>query len=62
VLTDTVLALLSRALPQFNAWVFGMPLKVGAGLLALWISLPLILLLIQQWLGKTTLNLPAAVK
>jgi flagellar biosynthetic protein FliR len=62
LLTDAVLALLSRVLPQLNAFIFGLPLKIAAGLLAIWISLPLALLFVARWLSKGILNVQFLVK
>jgi flagellar biosynthetic protein FliR len=58
LLVETVLAFMTRVLPQFNAWVFGMPLKVGVGLLAIWLTLPVLVMMIDRWLQQV----PAALR
>lgn len=62
ILTDAGLAFLARVLPQLNAWVLGLPLKVGVGLLAFWIGLPAMMLFMTRWLGLTVPNLQLMVK
>jgi flagellar biosynthetic protein FliR len=62
LLVDATLALLSRVLPQLNAFIFGLPLKIAAGLLALWISLPALLSLTSRWVSAAPLNIQAIVK
>lgn len=41
LLTDAVLALLTRAAPQFNLFVVGLPAKVGVALVAILLALPI---------------------
>lgn len=62
LLTDAVLALLSRVLPQLNAFVFGLPLKIAAGLLALWISLPVMLVFMARWLSRGIVDVQLLVR
>jgi flagellar biosynthesis protein FliR len=58
MLVEVMLAFLTKVLPQLNAWVFGMPLKVGVGLLALWLTLPVLTATMQRWLMAA----PASLK
>ena len=62
LLTEVVLAFLTRVMPQLNAWVFGMPLKVGIGILTLWISLPAVFILMTRWLTKAPFHMQYLVK
>jgi len=62
MLTEVVLAFLSRVMPRMNAWVFGMPLKVGIGLITLLIALPAILALASRWLAEAPLNMLALLR
>lgn len=55
IFVEVVLGFLSRIMPQFNAWAFGMPLKIGVGLAALWLTLPLLMSLVEHSLGQTPL-------
>jgi flagellar biosynthetic protein FliR len=48
LLAEAFLAFLTKVLPQLNAWVFGVPLKIGVGLLVLWLVLPTLLTAIQH--------------
>jgi flagellar biosynthesis protein FliR len=57
ILTEASLAFLSRALPSLNAWVFGMPLKVGVALVVLWMGLPWIYRLMSLILAKSPANM-----
>jgi flagellar biosynthetic protein FliR len=47
-LTSVSLAIVARIMPQINAWLVGMPLKIGLGILLLWSTLPLIWNLFQK--------------
>ena len=58
LLVEGMLAFLTRVLPQFNVWIFGMPLKAGVGLLAIWLTLPALVLMIDRWLQQV----PAAMQ
>ena len=62
ILADAVMALLSRVLPQLNAFVFGLPVKVAAGLLAVWISLPVMVVFIARWLSRGILDVQFLVR
>ena len=62
MLSEAVLAFLARVFPALNAWVFGMPLKVGVGLIALWLGLPALFVLIKQWLMRAPYDMLALVK
>ena len=62
MLTEVVLAFLARVFPALNAWVFGMPLKAGVGLIALWLGLPAIFVLIKQWLMQAPYDMLLLVK
>jgi len=41
-LTSVALGIVARIMPQINAWLVGMPLKIGLGLVVLWTTLPVI--------------------
>jgi flagellar biosynthesis protein FliR len=62
MLVEVALAFMTRILPQLNAWIFGMPLKIGVGLLSLWIALPALLFLIARWLSQSPLNMLTVVR
>jgi flagellar biosynthesis protein FliR len=62
MLSEAVLAFLARVFPALNAWVFGMPLKVAVGLIALWLGLPAIFILIRQWLMRAPYDMLSLVK
>jgi flagellar biosynthesis protein FliR len=47
-LTSVALAIVARIMPQMNAWLIGMPLKIGLGLLVLWSTMPMIWSLFQK--------------
>jgi len=40
LLTDVVMAVLARAVPQMNVFIVGFPLKIASGLLVLAITIP----------------------
>jgi flagellar biosynthetic protein FliR len=62
VLADVVLGFLSRVLPALNAFVFGMPLKILVGLVAILTTLPLLLSFFQSWVLKAPANMQMLVK
>lgn len=49
---DVGIALVSRSMPQFNAFVIAMPVKVGAGLLLLALLLPRLGSFFERWLSS----------
>ena len=49
---DVGVALISRSMPQFNAFVMAMPVKVGAGLALLAILLPRLGGFFERWLSS----------
>ncbi|OHX12077.1 hypothetical protein BI347_00145 [Chromobacterium sphagni] len=49
---DVGVALISRSMPQFNAFVMAMPVKVGVGLLLLAILLPRLGGFFERWLSS----------
>ena len=56
LLTDLILGLVGRTVPQMNVLVVGFPVKVGVGILALAASLPLATALIGTVLRETLLD------
>jgi flagellar biosynthetic protein FliR len=48
MLAEAFLAFVTKVLPQLNAWVFSVPLKIGIGLMVLWLVLPALLVAIQH--------------
>lgn len=46
-MASVVLGLIARAMPQMNVFIVGLPLKIGVGLLAIALSLPLFLYLFK---------------
>ena len=56
LLTDLILGLVGRMVPQMNVLVVGFPVKVGVGILALAASLPLATALIGTVLRETLLD------
>jgi flagellar biosynthesis protein FliR len=48
-LTSVALAIVARIMPQVNAWLIGMPLKIGLGILLLWSTLPMMWSLFQAY-------------
>jgi len=62
MLVDAMLAFLSRILPQLNAFIFGMPLKVATGVLVLWISLPALVIFVGRWLSRAVLDMQSVVR
>lgn len=47
LLTDVVMAMLARTVPQMNIFIVGFPLKIGVGLLTLVVALPLFVLVVR---------------
>lgn len=47
LLTDVVMAVLARTVPQMNIFIVGFPLKIGVGLLTLVVALPLFVLILR---------------
>lgn len=62
ILTDATLALISRAVPQLNAFIFGLPLKVGLGLAGLALTLPITAPLVTRLLAAAAQNMTALVR
>ena len=62
LLADAVLAFLTRVLPQMNAFVFGMPLKIVAGFLVLVMSLPILGQVVSRWLTQSAFNMLTVLK
>lgn len=48
-LTSVALAIVARIMPQVNAWLIGMPLKIALGVLLLWSTLPMMWSLFQTY-------------
>lgn len=46
--TSVSLAIVARIMPQINAWLIGMPLKIGLGVFVLWSTLPVLWSLFQK--------------
>lgn len=57
MLIEATLAFIARVMPRMNAWIFGMPLKVGIGLISLMIALPAVLSLAARWLAQAPGNM-----
>ena len=47
VITTVALGLIARTVPQMNVFIVGLPLKIGVGLLAIALSLPLFVYLFR---------------
>ncbi|MBU8906997.1 flagellar biosynthetic protein FliR [Desertibacillus haloalkaliphilus] len=50
-LVDVALGMVSRAVPQMNVFVVGMPLKILVGLLLLMVTMPVFIMLIERLFG-----------
>ncbi len=51
-LTDVAMAIISRAVPQMNILMVGMPVKLGVGLVGMMIALPIAVALSRDTLGN----------
>ncbi len=62
LLTDIALALINRAIPRAPVFVLGMPLKVTAGLVALMVTWPLMMPVVQRVLAQAARNVLLVVR
>jgi flagellar biosynthesis protein FliR len=56
LLTDLILGLVGRTVPQMNVLIVGFPVKVGVGVLALAASVPLVTTLIGGVFNETLVD------
>ncbi len=56
MLTDLALGLVSRSVPQMNALIVGMPLKIGVGLIVLTASIPMLAAFMGLVFGEALLQ------
>lgn len=56
MLTDLALGLVSRSVPQMNALIVGMPLKIGVGLIVLSASIPMLAAFMGMVFGEALLQ------
>jgi len=61
-LADVALAILSRAVPQLNVLFMGMPLKAGAAVLLVAITIPATVLVLRDLFSGLANTLPALLK
>jgi flagellar biosynthetic protein FliR len=51
LIIDVALGVIMKTIPQLNVFVVGMPLKILAGILVLWVVVPVIVLFVNMMIN-----------